>query len=57
MFKKHEHSLITVIYGEGVSEEDAANVEKKLAEKHGAEVEISVVNGGQPIYYFIIAVE
>lgn len=57
MFKRHEHSLITIIYGEGVSEEDAGKVEKWLADKHGCDVEISVVNGGQPIYYFIISVE
>lgn len=57
IFKKNEHSLITVIYGEGVSEEDAVKVEEKLASKYGSDVEISVVDGGQPIYYFIISVE
>jgi DAK2 domain fusion protein YloV len=57
LFKKNEHSLITVIYGDGVSEEDASKVEEKLVKKHGTDVEISVVNGGQPIYYFIISVE
>lgn len=57
LFKKNEHSLITVIYGEGVSSEDAAKVEEQLSKKHGNDVEISVVEGGQPIYYFIIAVE
>ena len=56
LYKKNEHSLITIIYGEGVSEEDANKVEEKLSSKHGSDVEISVVNGGQPIY-FIISVE
>lgn len=57
IFKRNEHSLVTIIYGEGVSEEDAVRVEKKLSEKYGSDIEISVVNGGQPIYYFIISVE
>lgn len=57
LFKKGEHSLITIIYGEGASEDDAEAVEKALYEKYGSDVEISIVNGGQPIYYFIISVE
>ncbi len=57
LFKKNEHSLVTVIYGEGISEEDAAKVEETLSKKFGSNVEVSVVDGGQPIYYFIIAVE
>lgn len=57
LFKKNEHSLITIIYGEGVSEDDAAKLEEKLSAKYGSDVEISVVDGGQPIYYFIISVE
>ena len=57
LFKKGEHSLITIIYGEGASEDDAEAVEKALYEKYGNDVKISIVNGGQPIYYFIISVE
>lgn len=57
VFKKNEHSLITIIYGEGVSEENAEKVGEKLSDKYGPDAEISVVNGGQPIYYFIISVE
>lgn len=57
LFKKNEHSLITIIYGEGVTEEDADAVTQKLQNKYGNDVEISVVNGGQPVYYFIISVE
>lgn len=57
IFKKNEHSLVTIIYGEGASEEDAVKVEEKLSAKYGSDIEISVVNGNQPIYYFIISVE
>lgn len=57
LFKKGEHSLITIIFGDGASEEDAAIVEEALSKKFGNDVEISIVNGNQPIYYFIISVE
>ncbi len=57
LFKKNEHSLITIIYGEGVSEKDADKVAKKFEAKYGSSIEISIVNGGQPVYYFIISVE
>lgn len=57
LFKNGEHSLITIIFGEGASEEDATIVEEALSKKFGNDVEISIVNGNQPIYYFIISVE
>lgn len=57
VFKRAQSSIITLIYGEGVSEEQALAVKEKLENKYSDEVEISIVNGGQPIYYFIISVE
>ncbi len=57
VFKKNQSSIITVIYGADVTEADAEEVKNRLAEKYGDDVEISIVNGGQPIYYFIISVE
>ncbi|MDE5604038.1 MAG: DAK2 domain-containing protein [Eubacterium sp.] len=57
IFKKNQSSLITIIYGEEATEEMASEVEQKLRNKYGDEVEINIVNGGQPIYYFIISVE
>ena len=57
LFKAGEHSLITIIYGEGVTEDDAVELEEKLRKKYGSDVDISIVNGGQPIYYFINSVE
>lgn len=57
LFKKNEHSLITIIFGEDTSQADAEAVEAELFKKYGSDVEISIVNGGQPIYYFIISVE
>lgn len=57
VFKKNQSSLITIIYGEEATEEMASEVADKLRNKYGDEVEINIVNGGQPIYYFIISVE
>lgn len=50
-------SFITLIYGEGITEEQAQEAKRRLAEKVHSDVEITLVNGGQPIYYFIISVE
>lgn len=51
-----ESAFATVIYGEGVSEEQAAEVEA-LLRRENKEMEISLVNGGQPVYYYILSVE
>ncbi len=49
-------AVISVYYGEDVNEDDAEKVSAKL----GAcfpDAEISVVNGGQPVYYYMISIE
>lgn len=51
------HSLVTIIFGEGADENGAQAVEQKLVEKFGSDIEISIVDGGQPVYYYIISVE
>jgi len=51
-----DSSNITLFYGEGVTEEDAAELQSKLEEKFTS-VDISVVFGGQPVYYYIISIE
>ena len=43
--------------GDNVSEAQAESVRDVLETKLGGEVEVNVINGGQPIYYFIISVE
>ena len=50
-------SFITIIYGEGVSEADAEELQRLVRNKAGDDVEISMVNGGQPVYHFILSVE
>ena len=49
-------SNVTLFYGEGVTEEDAQNLLAHVEEKF-ADVDVSVVYGGQPVYYYIISVE
>lgn len=51
------HPLVTIIFGEGADENGAQAVEQKLGEKFGSDIEISIVDGGQPVYYYIISVE
>ncbi len=54
---KRDSQFITVIYGADVTEEQAAAIEEQINEKYGSKCEITVINGGQPIYYFMISVE
>lgn len=54
---KRDSQFVTVIYGEDVTEEQAAAIEEQIKEKYGDKTEITVINGGQPIYYYIISVE
>ncbi len=54
---KKDSAFLTLIYGEDVTDEQAEAIEAELQEKFGSKVEITLINGGQPIYYFIISVE
>lgn len=56
MTKKSECSFVNIIYGEDMTEEDAARVEKMFL-KEAPEAEITIIGGGQPVYYFILSVE
>lgn len=57
LFNPDENALVTIIYGEDATEEDAQKIEEKLTEKYGSGIEVSTVNGGQPVYYYLISVE
>ncbi|MCI8385650.1 MAG: DAK2 domain-containing protein [Acutalibacter sp.] len=50
-------SFITLIYGEGITAEQAQEAKRLLAAKVHSDVEITLVDGGQPVYYFIVSVE
>ena len=49
-------SIVTIIYGEDVSDEDANAFVEKIASEH-EDLDIDVRKGGQPVYSFIIGVE
>lgn len=55
--KKAEGSFITIIYGADVTDEQAENAEKLVREKYGSDYEVNLINGGQPVYYYMISVE
>ena len=55
-FNELEPEIITVYYGEDVSGEDAQLTAKSLEEAF-PDAEVTVVNGGQPVYYYMISVE
>ncbi len=54
---KRDSSFITLIYGEGISEDDAEKTAAALRTRLPDSIEVHVVNGGQPVYYYIISVE
>ena len=47
---------ITLFYGKDVQEDDANELQAKLAEKF-PQCEVTVLSGGQPVYYYIISVD
>lgn len=47
---------ITLYYGEDVAEEDASILQEKLALKY-PNCEVLLIYGGQPVYYYILALE
>ena len=50
-------SCITLFYGEGVTEDQANKMSDIIRDKVGEDTEIMVVNGGQPVYYYVISAE
>ncbi len=48
--------FVTVFYGQDVSEEDAAAAESIFTEIC-PNVELSILPGGQPVYYYIVSIE
>lgn len=50
-------AYISVIYGEDISEAQANTALEGIKARVGGDVEVTLINGGQPIYYFMLAVE
>ena len=54
---KGEASYVTLIHGADVTTENAEELQKFMQAKFGDKLEVMLVNGGQPVYYYIISVE
>ena len=54
---KKDSSFVTVISGCDVSDEDADKTTEQITAKLPADVEVTHLVGGQPVYYYIISVE
>ncbi len=54
---KGDVSYLTLIYGSDVTEESAENMQQLIQAKLGDKIEVMLVNGGQPVYYYIISAE
>ena len=55
-FDKLDPQFITVYYGEDVSEEEANEASRTIIGNF-PDADISVVSGGQPVYYYMISIE
>lgn len=47
---------ISLFYGEDIKEEEAENLQQKVQEAY-PQCEVSVLPGGQPVYYYLVSVE
>ena len=54
---KGDASYVTLIYGADVTEENAKRMHQLLESKLSDKIEVMLVNGGQPVYYYILSVE
>ena len=53
---KGDSSFITVIYGSDVTDDAAEALYKQISNKY-SNLDVNLINGGQPVYYYIISVE
>lgn len=51
-----DSAIVTLFYGEDVTEEEANNLRDELEEKF-EDIDIELYYGGQPLYYYLISVE
>ena len=54
---KGDISYLTLIYGADVTEDSAEKMQQLIQSKLGDKIEVMLVNGGQPVYYYIISAE
>lgn len=51
-----ESGIISIYYGEDISEDNASTLAESL-EKKFPELDVSLIQGGQPVYFYIVSVE
>ena len=51
-----DKDMLTMYFGEDVTEDDAARLAEKIEEEH-KDLEVAYYFGGQPHYYYIISIE
>ena len=54
--KNDDSEILSIYYGEDVSEEEAEALKEKLEDQF-PEFEIDLYSGGQPIYYYVMSIE
>ncbi|MDE5943427.1 MAG: DAK2 domain-containing protein [Clostridia bacterium] len=54
--KNDEHEIISLYYGEGVTEEDANALVEKVGEVY-PDCDVDCHFGGQPVYYYMVSLE
>ncbi len=50
-------SFVTLIYGNDIGEEDAQKAYDLIKNKLSSNIEVTLIKGDQPVYYFIVSVE
>lgn len=51
-----EGEIVTILYGSDAKEEDTEDIRSYLSENY-PDVDVELLSGGQPLYYYIISVE
>lgn len=54
---KRDSGFVTLLYGQDVTDAQADELRTQLEQKLSDSVDLMIVNGGQPVYYYIISVE
>ena len=53
---KDAFSLITIYYGQDITEDDAMALQAELADRY-PDCDVDLQSGGQPLYYYLVSVE